>query len=329
MTAQSEWPVSVVTLMQSASTAQYTTVSAAGVPIDTPVLLFPSDGLSTFDLATGLSYPAKAERARRNARTSLLIEGALNEPVILISGFAAVRDSDLQANVNRYLAEAGHTLPHDPPWELARQAVWYWTRILIQIKPARVLWWDDQSSMHHAPHRWDAPAATHFPTSDPAPPGVASKAAKWEESSSWQELAQRALARKVPGHLSWMDDEAFPLSIRATSIELSADGFSLKLPSGLPARAEGKVSLTFSGIETFVGEMVEPHFMRVKRRLPILPMTADMRQLWQPTAQTREELMRRLIEETERRNQPIPSIPLQRPQPTEAYRLRMTRLRSV
>ncbi len=330
MTAVYEgWPAPVFDLMRSISTAQYTTVSAAGVPIDTPVLIFPSDGLASFDLATGLAYPAKAERARRNPRVSLLFEGRPDEPLVLLLGFASVRDGDLQANVLRYLSEAGHTLPHHPTWELARRAVWYWTRILVEVRPASVLWWSSPAAMAYPPSRWDAPAGTVYPPSDPVPAGAGSKPAKWEQARSWRDLADRALARNAPGHLSLVNADGFPLTVRAASVGLTPDGFRLGLPAGLPGPVTGKSSLTFTGIETFIGEMLTPDLMRVDRALPIFPMTADMAQLWQPTPHTRGELMKRLIEETRRRGQPIPQIPLELPDPTESYRLRMARGRNA
>lgn len=327
MSILQELPAHVLDLMRSGCIAEYATVSAAGVPIDTPVLFFPSDGLRTFDVATGLSYPAKAERARRNPKVGLLIEGDPDEPVIAIAGMAAVRDSDLQANVERYLSEAGHVLPHDPDWSLARQAVWYWTRIIIEITPARVFWWDSAAAMDAAPQHWDAPAKTCYPASDPAPAGTVSEPSKWEQPP-WQDLVSQALGRGASGHLSVVDAEGYPMTVRVRAMEATETGFALDLPKGLPWRIDGKASLTFQGNETFVGEVTESDScvrLRVDRTLPILPMTPDMSQLWEPVPHTRENLMRRLRHETERRGLPIPSIPIERPPPTEGYKLRMAR----
>jgi len=321
-------PELVLELMRSGSIAQYASVSAAGVPVDTPVLYFPGEELRSFDLATGLSYPAKAERARRNPRVGLLLEGGPLDPVVSIAGMAAVRDADLQANVNRYLAEASYTLPHDPDWSLARQAVWYWTRIIVEIVPARVLWWDSAAAMDGPPNVWRASADTAFPASDPVPPGKTSKPAQWQ-NKPWRALGEQALARKVAGHLSLIDTEGFPLPIRTRTITLTETGFAIDLPRGVPWLAEGKGCLTFGGIETFLGDVVaqgsQVH-LAVERTLPVFPMTQDMTQLWEPTPDTRAQLMRRLEVELARRGQPVPNIPIDRPPPSEGYRRRMKRM---
>jgi hypothetical protein len=324
LTILQELPPEVIALVRSASTAEYVTISAAGLPIDTPVLFFPSEGLRSFDIATGLSYPAKAERARRNPRTAILIEGEANEPVVAIAGMASVRDADLQANTERYLSEASHMLPLNPSWDLAQKAVWYWTRMLVEITPVRILWWDTPAAMDSAPHRWDAPAGTAFRPSDPAPAGSVSKSPKWEQPP-WHDLAERALARGVYGHLSVIDNEGFPISVRARSITLTEDGFTLDLPKGLPSPIAGPATFTFGGVETFIGEMTSGSVLKVERTLPVFPITEDPTQLWEPSDHTRSELMKRLNHETERRGQPIPTIPAIRPGPTEGYKLRMAR----
>ena len=324
-------PDHVIALMRSGSVVQYATVSTAGMPIDTPVLYFPSDDLSSFNLATGLSYPAKAERARRNPKVGLLIEGQPDEPVISIAGMAAVRDSDLQTNALRYLSEAAYTLPHDPDWSLARQAVWYWTRIIVEITPARILWWDSPRQMDQAPHRWDALVGTVFPQSDPAPPGKASAPAKWDEPA-WRDLAAAALNRNAAGHVSVIDAEGFPLPVKARTVRLTETGFALELPRGIPWKLSGKACLTFGGIESFLGEVTTRDgliAMKVMRSLPVFPMTKDMRELWEPTANTRAQLMRRLEEEVRRRGQNVPIIPVERPPPSEGYRLRMQRMKAI
>ncbi len=320
-------PGPVLDLMRSGSVASYATVSAAGVPIDTPVLYFPSEDLATFNLTTGLAYPVKAERARRNPRVGLLLEGGPGEPVVAIAGMAAVRDSDLQANVLRYLAESAHTLPQNPDWALARQAVWYWTRIIVEVSPARVLWWDNPAAMDQPPHCWQAPADTIYPASDPAPPGKVSQPASWDQPP-WPDLAAQAISRGAKCHLSLIDAELFSLPMPVRRAEATRQGFALDLPRGMPGLREGKACLTFGGVETFIGEL-SGDTLQVERALPLLPMTQNAMQLWQPTDDTRAQLMRRLGEELARRGQPIPVIPQDRPPPSPGYQRRMARMKAM
>lgn len=328
MTKLTGLPASVIDLLQASWMTQFATVSAADVPINTPMLYFPSTDLSSLDVATGLAYPAKAERARRNPKVGLLVEGNAHEPVVSIAGLAAVQDADLQATTDRYLAETGFALVGGVPWSLARNAVWYWTRMIVRITPVRIFWWDDPGAMDQTPHRWDAPADTVYPPSDPAPPGSVSTASKWPERP-WQDLVRQALERNAPAHLTLCDAEGYPLPMPVRTAQFADGCFRLRLPDGVLGNREGNATLTFEGRETFVGTASVAQsttILNVERALPIHPQMDDPITQWKPLPENREKLMSRLRHETTRRGQTIPTIPERPPELTEGAKIRMARI---
>jgi hypothetical protein len=328
MNLMKDLPRSVVDLLLSGLTGEFATVNSKGLPIDTPMLIFPSEGLKTLDVCTGLAYPAKAERARNNPKVGLLYEGGPDQPVVSIAGLAAVRDTDIQANTLRYISETAFARPLNPSWSLARKAVYYWSRMLIAITPVRVLWWDRPDEMDKPPQRWDAPADMVYPKSDPKPPGALSATPKWPERS-WRELAQSVQKFNLPGHLTLCDADGYPLPIRARSWEITSEGFRLDIPAGAPWRRAGMATLSFLGRETFVGHVRDDGkalLFAVERPLPILPFVNDPKELWEPSPAVYEAVMGRLKSELARRGQPIPVLPEDEPEPTAYAKHRRAKL---
>ena len=330
MSGLHDLPEHVFRMIETGVVAEFATLSAKGVPIDTPTYYFPSDDMSTIDLATGLPNPAKAERARRNSKVGLLIEGRPEEPVIVIRAHGAVRDSDIQSNAIRYLAETGYKgISHGITWEEARKAVTYWSRIIIENKPERVYWWDNHAALDGPPRMWRAAPDTDYPKSDPAPSGVM-KPSAWPVRP-WQDVARDAIESGSAAHLSVVDPEGFPLPMRARSFELSDQGFRLTMPKGTPWRLAGNASLTFAGFRTFVGTAGaegETILFRVERSLPQHPSTLDTKQVLQPSEDTLAKARARLEYEAERRGQSLPVIPNEPPARTQLALLRMARIES-
>jgi hypothetical protein len=330
MSSLRDLPDHVFRFIESGVVAEFATVSAAGVPIDTPTYYFPSDDMRTLDLATGLPNPAKAERARNNPKVGLLMDGAPEEPVVVVRARAAVRDSDLQSNCVRYLAETGFKgISHGQTWEQARQAVTYWSRIIIENMPERIYWWDNQAALDGPPQVWNAPAATSYPASDPAP-AEKMKPSAWPVRP-WREVARAAVAAMPAAHLTVLDDDGYPMPMRARTFELEEEGFRLVMPRGVPWRLGGKGSLTFAGFYTFLGDVEAKDgetFLRVERSLPQHPSTLDTKQVLQPSEDTKAKAWARLEYEARRRGQPIPTIPLETPAPTRLAKLRQERVAS-
>lgn len=331
MSGLHELPERVFRLIESGVVAEFSTVSAAGVPIDTPTYYFPSDDMQTLDLATGLPNPAKAERARRNPKVGLLIEGTPDEPIVVVRAHAAVRDSDIQSNAIRYLAETGYRgISHGITWEKARLAVTYWSRIIVENKPERVYWWNSLAALDAHPHLWRAAPKTAYPQSDPPPSGKMQPSA-WPVRP-WQDVAKDAVDSGAAAHLSVIDADGYPLPMRARSFDLVREGFRLNMPTGIPWKLAGKASLTFAGFRTFVGQAAPENgvvLLRVERSLPQHPSTLDTKQVLQPTEDTLAKARARLEYEARRRGQSLPIIPLEPPPRTRIAMIRQARIESA
>jgi len=271
MDPQTPWPAELLDVWEGSVTAEYSSLTRTSAPVTVPTTPYVGDQLRTLDVTTGLTYPAKAERARRDPRVCLLFadpvgSGIEHPATVLVQGLATVRDQDLQANTDRYIRVSTQKYPAalkgQPRFVLKRMG-WYFARIWIEVTPLHVRWWPSRD-LNEEPRSWHAPEGTAAPLSDPAPTGAQPHA--WlRPPSSWRDAAAHACERLPLQDLTVIDANGFPMALPVTSAQLVDDGFVVRLGSGAPTFDEGPACLTmhahaevFTGQEnrTFVGRVV-------------------------------------------------------------------------
>jgi hypothetical protein len=320
------WPAELTAVFERSITAEYATLTRAGGPVTVPTTPYIGSHGATIDVSTGLTYPAKAERARRDPRVCLLFadpvgHGMHQSPVVLVQGLATVRDADLQANMDRYVRVSTEKLPDTvkgQPRFVLRRMAWYYARIWVEITPVHIRWWNGRA-MHEPPDTWEAVPGTAAPLSDPAP--IGSQPPPWRsQPRPWREVASEAIGRLGLHDLTVVDVNGFPLCIPVTSAEPTNEGFSLGLGAGAPSSLDGPACLTmhthgdvFTGQEnrSFVGTAkhrdggVE---LRVERALADWSLGGGKARVATGFLGAGRRLRPRLREEAKRRFQPVPKV---------------------
>ncbi|WP_432934234.1 hypothetical protein ACQPZZ_20190 [Microbispora sp. CA-135349] len=326
------WPREAAEIFDRAMVCAYASLTRDGRPVTWPVTPYVGAG-GTLDVSTGLTYPDKAERARRDPRVALLYsEGTGPDrahppaPVVLVQGRATVRDADLQANTDRYVREslaktgAGFAAM---PWFLVKRLGWYFARVWVEVTPERIVWWPE-GDLSRAPEIWTGPGDVAVPASDPAPTGprLPSRSAP---PPDWRPFADRAarlgepVVTMVATGVTGGAGEGMPLAVRTRSAVRTGAGFDLRLPAGVRA-AEGPVCLTFHrhgpamewqenvvlvGTATGEGDRLS---VRVDRALNDWSLPRNRRERNRSFLGQGRMLRKRLQAEAARRGQPVPRV---------------------
>ncbi|MGA8744976.1 MAG: pyridoxamine 5'-phosphate oxidase family protein [Solirubrobacterales bacterium] len=314
-------------MFERAVTCEYASLTRAGSPVTVPTTPYVG-ATGTLDVSTGLTYPAKAERARRNPKVALLFAdpigaGAGQGTVVLVEGQAAVRDADLQANTDRYARESVQKLPasvEGQPKALLRRMVFYYARIWVEVTPLRIRWWADRSLSGEA-QVWTADPAQRLPQSDPTPPGRQPPA--WlEPPQDWREITSRALLSLPLADLTVVGQDGFPICVPVSAGALQGDQVTLQVGPGAPELPAGPACLTLHGHDerftaqenhTLIGVLSAGEGaldLRVERALADWSLTGNKLQRSLGFLRKGRRLSPRLKAEATRRGQPIPKVHL-------------------
>lgn len=319
------WPSELTGVVERSVTAEFATLTRAGHPVTAPTTPYPGPTGDSIDVSTGLTYPAKAERARRNPRVALLFAdpvGNPGAPVVLVQGLASVRDADLQANTDRYVALSAAKLPdtvRGRPKAVLRRMGWYYARIWIQVTPLHVRWWQNRDLSEPA-QEWNAPSDTAAALSDPAPDGA--QPPPWMTvPEDWRQLAARTLVRLPLHDLTVVAANGFPLCVPVASATLVDEGIEVRLGTGAPELPPGRACLTLHGHgerfssqenHTLVGTLEAAAtgrmLLRVERALGDWSAPGGFLRMGIGFLSKGRVLGPRLRQEARRRNQPVPKV---------------------
>ena len=99
-----EWPITdeLRALIDGSVVAHVATLDRTGRPVAWPMTPYFDECGTAFQVSTGVTYPSKAERARRDPRTCLVIGGG-DAPLVRVTALATVHDRDLQRNTDRFI----------------------------------------------------------------------------------------------------------------------------------------------------------------------------------------------------------------------------------
>lgn len=307
-------------------TTEYASLRRDGAPVTWPVSPYRGADGATVDVSTGLTYPLKAERARRNPKVALSFSNPVGSGIdspatFVVHGLATVRDSDLRATSARYLQESYNRFPRAykvAPDMVLRRMAFYWTRIWIEVTPVRVLWWAD-GDLDRAPHVWHAPNHVVAPPSDPAPAGRGAGSWTNRPAPDWQVRARKAIERLGMPVLTTTTSDGWPLPLRVRDAEQTETGFVVSPPAGVEV-AEGPACLTFhthgsvfdsqenfalTGTCTRIGEKVE---FTVERTLNEINVAKNPLRRMAGLLTMKRELEHRLEAEAARRGQSVPKF---------------------
>ena len=307
-------------LIERSLVAHVATLDRAGRPVTWPMTPYLDDSGSMIEVSTGVTYPAKAERARRNPRTCIVVGGG-DEPLARITALATVHDRDLQHNTDRFVRQAMAKTGagwNRLPRAVVRAQAWHWVRIYITFTPVTIEWWPT-GEMGGPVRTWSASTMTASP-SDPPPSGPSSGG--WQRTPGpWTVRANYAATNLGNPMLTVIGADGFPQITASSVLDVDADGFRLALPHAVRIDP-GPACLTFDRVHgdgEFLGQenaafkgTFSPDGVRfdVDRLLPdfSLPSRGFAKHWAFITA--RHRLSRRLEAECARRGQRVPRVRL-------------------
>lgn len=324
------WPEECIPFFQRAISCEYATLTRDGQPLTYPITPHVGVDGRTLDVATGLAYPLKAERARNHNKVALLFSeprGTRLEkpPTILVLGEAQVCDADLQANTDRYVAlsmKKFSAMSRKLPEFMHRRGIWYYARIWVKVTPQTIHYWPE-GRLDEAPLVWTAPEGTHAGPSDPKPQGKG-PGTVFEAPPDPLVGARYAAENLGAPVLTLVSDDAYPIPLRMRGATFDGDSFLIEPPRHLLLEPKGKACVTFhthpevfTSQENLVftgearrdGDRIR---VSIERQLGSFTLGRSASETLKAAFRQGRQIKKRLAVEAKRRGQPVPKVRLPR-----------------